>query len=44
MQPDLLCSMTATRRVSIKQPKVFKGMPVVIIVVIVTLMTLCERH
>jgi len=42
--PDLLCSMIATRRVLIKQLKLFKGMPVVIIFVIITLMTLCVRH
>ena len=43
VQPDLLCSMTATRKVPIKQPKVFKGMPVVIILVIITLMAFCVR-
>ena len=31
LQPELLCSMTGTRTVPIKQPKLFKGMPVVII-------------
>ena len=44
VQPDLLCSMTSTRKVPIKQPKVFEGMHVVIILVTVTLMTLCVRH
>jgi hypothetical protein len=44
VQPDLLCSMTATRKVPIKQPKVFKGMSVVIILVIITLMTFGVRN
>ena len=39
VQPDLLCSMTSTRKLPIKQPKVFKGMPAAIILVIITLMT-----
>jgi hypothetical protein len=42
VQPDLFSSMTSTRKVPIKQSKVFKGMPVLIILVIITLMTLCE--
>ena len=44
LQPDLLGSMTAKRRVQIKEPKVLKGVPVVIIIVIITTICFCLRH